>query len=34
MIPLPMIADNLSSVLQPGLMTFPPHGVFINQYAS
>ena len=32
LLPLPVIADNLSSVLQPGLLTFPPHGLFINQY--
>lgn len=32
MVPLPMVADNLSSVLQPGVLTWPPHGVFINLY--
>ena len=32
LIPLPMVADNLSSVLQPGYLTWPPHGVFINLY--
>jgi hypothetical protein len=32
LLPLPVTPQRISSVLQPGLMTWPPHGVFINQY--